>query len=196
MTEEQKATTEAVTPNQAKAAEKRPESRLKRFLRGALRRLLAFLIIFGLGMLLALYAFYMPTQRALGQTRQKLAALEGQAGEANTLLRQNQELQEALDKANLHIIILSARADVAAAQLALAQGDAAKARLALSQTSDTLKKLADLLEPQQKKLAGDLQERLSLAVKGIGSNNYAAASDLDVLMAGLVELENAYFTKP
>lgn len=202
MAETQKETPEAA-PIQEKAGEKRAESRLNRFLVRALRSLLIFLIILGLGMLLAIYAFYMPTRRSLNQARaenaqinQRLSEMESRLENVTALEQQKRELQAALDKADLHVAILSARADVAAAQLALAQNNPTKARLALSQTPDTLKKLADLLEPNQKKLASDMQERLSLAVKGIGGNNYAAASDLDVLMTSLMELENAYFTKP
>jgi len=203
MAEPDKNTAETPAQAQEKGREKPPESRLNRFLVRALRSLLIFLIILGLGALLAIYTLYMPARQALAQAKaesaqlnQKLAEMESRMENVTALEQKNQELQAALDKASLHVTILSARADIAAAQLALAQNDPAKARLALSKTPDTLKALSELLEPSQKKVATDMQERLSLAIKGIGQNAYAAASDLDVLMTSLMELENAYFAKP
>ena len=157
----------------------------------------------GLGALLVIITLYRPLQQSLGESRgqgeqaqQRIADLESQVNSLSPFEAKNKDLQAELDKAELHIAILSARADVAAAQLALAQNDQAKARLVLSKTPETLKKLENLLEPGKKKLATDMQERLQLALKGIGGNAYAAASDLDVLTTGLTELENAYFAKP
>jgi len=180
-----------------------PPSRLNRIALRLLRWLLGILIVMGLGALLAIYTLYMPTrqklmdsQQQVEQADQRVAELEGEVGNLSTFEEQNQDLLDELEKTTLHVTILSARADVAAAQLALAQNDPAKARLALSKTPETLKNLESMLEPGKKKLAKDMQARLDLAVKEIGENAYAANSDLDVLATGLLELENAYFAKP
>ncbi len=190
-------------PEIPKAQERPAESRLNRFLVRALRWVIGILVVMGLGALLVVITLYRPLQRSLGesqgqgeQAQQRIADLESQVESLSTFEAKNQDLQSELDKAELHVAILSARTDVATAQLALAQNDQAKARLVLSKTPDTFEKLENLLEPGKKKLATDMQARLELAVKGIGGNNYAAASDLDVLATGLTELENAYFAKP
>lgn len=179
------------------------QSRLNRTSLRVLRWLLGILILMGMGALLVIYTLYMPTRQKLEQSQgqieqadQRVTELEGEVGNLSTFEEQNQDLLVELDKTRLHVAILSARADVAAAQLALALNDPSKARLALSKTLDTLKKLESMLEPGKKKLAADMQARLNLALKEIGENAYAANSDLDVLTTGLLELENAYFAKP
>ena len=68
--------------------------------------------------------------------------------------------------------------------------------MALSQTPDTLTKLKGLIDQNQQKIVTDMQDRLTLAVKELDSNTYAAQSDLDVLATSLVDLENTYFTNP
>ncbi len=190
-------------PEIPKAQERPAESRLNRFLVRTLRWLIGILIVMGLGALLVIFTLYRPLQQSLGASRvqgeqadQRIADLESQIEGLSTFETQNQDLKAELEKSELHVAILSARADVATALLALAKNDETKARLALSKTPETLKKLGSLLEPDKKKVATDLQARLDLAVKGIGVNAYAAASDLDVLATGLIELENAYFAKP
>lgn len=190
-------------PETPKPQERPTESRLNRFLVRALRWLVGILIVMGVGALLVIFTLYRPLQQRLGESQvqgeqadQRVADLQSQIDRLSTFESQNQDLKAELDKSELHVVILSARADVVTALLALAKNDDAKARLALSKTPETLKKLGSLLEADKKKVATDMQDRLELAVKGIGVNAYAAASDLDVLATGLIELENAYFAKP
>jgi len=178
------------------------------------RWVLTFLIVMGLGVLLSVYFLYRPVANQLKQAQQELiqvqeqarndmenanqeiAGLEQRGLTVSTLEAKNQELQAALDSAHLHVYILSARSDVAAAQLALAQNDPSKARIALSKTDETLEELSALLDPEHQQTAVDMRERLALALKGIGDNTNAAVSDLDVLATDLLELENAFFAKP
>jgi cytoskeletal protein RodZ len=183
--------------------EKPTESRANRFLVRALRWLAAILIFMGLGALLVVFTLYKPMQQTLGesqnqgvQANQRISELESQVETLSTLEAKNKQLQAELDKSELHIAILSARADVATAQVALAQDDQNKARQALKDTPQTLKKIEGLLKPSDKQQATYMQDRLNLAVKGIGVNAYAAASDLDVLSTSLVDLEKTYFATP
>jgi cytoskeletal protein RodZ len=194
-------------PEISRAPERQPEkpteSRANRFLVRTLRWLVGILIVMGLGALLVIFALYRPMQQTLGESRsqgeqasQRIAELESQVETLSTLEAKNKQLQAELDKAELHMAILSARADVATAQVALAQEDQAKARQALNKTPQTLKKIEGLVKPSDKQLATYMQERLDLAVKGIGVNAYAATSDLDVMATSLVELEKTYFGAP
>jgi TolA-binding protein len=137
------------------------------------------------------------SQIDLEDAAHRIVKLEETIESLSTLETQNVELQKELDSANLHIVILSARADVATAQLILVKGeDVSKARIALSRTSDTLDTLGDMLEHNQRKIVSDLQERLELVLDELEDNPYAAESDLDVLARGLLELESAFFTQP
>jgi hypothetical protein len=56
--------------------------------------------------------------------------------------------------------------------------------------------LGDMLEPDQRKIVSDMQERLELVLDEVDDNPYAAESDLDVLARDLLELESALFTGP
>ena len=121
---------------------------------------------------------------------------ETQITSLTPLRANNQSLETGLEEANLHVQILSARLDVTSAQLFLQKKDISQARAALSKTGETLKTLETLLPADQAQLAKEMQSRLALAQKGLGSNDYAAMSDLDVLGTSLLQLENSYFARP
>lgn len=194
---------QSAPPPEAKVKAPKPESRPKSFLQRSVRWLLGFLVVAGLGALLVIFTLYIPLRQKLDQSlvevdqvKQQVVELEGNIEQISPLETENQDLQVELDQADLHVALLSARADIATAQLALAQEDPDKARLALKDTGKTLKKLESLLKSEDRQRITDLLSRLDLAVKGIGVNNYAASSDLDVLATGLIELENDYFPNP
>ncbi len=190
--------------------EERPVSRRERvgrsFRRG-LRWLVILLVAFGLGFLAAVIALYLPAQQRLQQARQEsegrvteaqqqVSALETQVAGFAGLEGANQELEAQARQSELHVHILSSRADISAALLALAEEDLPRASAALTKTGDTLAALEGLLEPEQQKLAQDMQERLELARNEMGEDAFAARSDLGVLTNMLRELENAYFAAP
>ena len=187
----------------------------KNFLARALRWLLVLAVIFGLGALLILFLLFIPARDQAIAAQQQIRAMEEQAQadlemseeriveleniieDLSTLEAQNEDLQEELADTDLHVVILSARSDVTTAQLILVkEDDASKARITLSRTSETLNMLEEMLEPDQRKLAADMQERLKLVLEELEDNPYAAESDLDVLARGLLELESALFTAP
>jgi PIN domain nuclease of toxin-antitoxin system len=171
------------------------------FWKRALRVLLGILILLGLGSLLIIFSFYLPTRQALKDAKSSIAALTTQSAtemqaanqeitRLSSLKPENEELQTQLTQAKIKIAILQARLDIASAQLALANKAPDQARLALKETAGTLKTLASLLPPQLQEKISDLLARLQLALNEIEDNPYAAQSDLDVLNAGLIELES------
>ncbi len=168
-----------------------------------LRWFLFALILFGLGAAVTLWALYAPQRRQLDAAGNEIQSLQQQVGNLQNQVKTltplettNKSLQQQTNQQNLHTYILSARTDVAQAQLALAKQDTAKASLALSKTDQTLTMINDLLPANQQKLVKDMQSRLTLAKSEIESNSYAAQSDLDVLANSLVDLENSLFTSP
>lgn len=173
------------------------------FWRRSLRWLLGILVVFSLGALFVAWLFYIPLQEQMSRreaelqaANQRVSELEARVNNLSTLETENQAQQGQLRRTNLHITLLSARADVLSAQLSLAKNDPTRARVALNKTPQTLENLADLLEPNQQKIAGDMQARLELALKEMDGNTYAAQSDLDVLATSLLEIENAFFARP
>lgn len=192
-----------------------PEPKTKGFWSRAFRWLLVLAIIFGLGALLIMFLLFIPARDQAIQANQQIELIKEQAqadlvkaeqvnaeleetiDNLSTLEAQKEALQGELDKANLHIVILNARTDVANAQLVLVkEEDVTKARVTLSQTSETLETLEDMLEPDQRNVAADMQERLQLVLDELEDNPYAAESDLDVLARSLLELESALISNP
>lgn len=180
-----------------------PEKPRRSIWRRLFAGLLVLLIAFSLGALLVLYTLYLPERQGLDamqsdlvQANQKVAELESQVGSLSELAGKNEDLEGAMQEANLHINLLKARADVATALLALAKNDPTRARVALSKTKQTLDAMKGLLDPGQQKTVDDMQSRLKLALGEIGTKAFAAESDLNVLLTSLMELEIAYFTAP
>lgn len=200
----------AEEPEKIAEAEGRPSQSGTRFLRWAL----GFLIVFGLGAVLVIVTLYVPAQQKIRQERQSYAQLEEQSKadldqadqkkaelerrieDLTAFEEKNQVLQSELDQTRLHVVILSARSDVAQARLALAKEDPTKAKITLSKTGETLQALEEMLEADQREVVTGMENRLALVLDEIDENAYAAESDLDVLATSLLELENAFFGAP
>lgn len=183
------------------------ESRLRRLFRRTLRWAAGLLLVFALGVLTATLGFYVPKVRALQQAEQaqrqaeqQVEALEAKidalGAQVDSLKAQLEQQQAELDSAELHAQILSALADVSAAQLALANEDPDGARLALSNTPDTLEAMSRLIGSEQIDTVTSMQQRLTLVLAELEDDREAAQSDLSVLSTNLVKLENTFFVEP
>ena len=167
-----------------------------------LRWLLIILIIFGAGFLLAIFTQLVPLRQQTDETIQALQTEQRAAAEQLKDLQKKiddrlpleeklQQCQKDANSASTLFLITKVHNDVLAAQLALAKNDPAAARLALSQTADRINQLAGSLPTDQQKVADDLKTRLKLAQGEIGTDNYAAQSDMDVLIKTLLQIEHA-----
>jgi hypothetical protein len=182
---------------------KKSESRLRRFFRLALRWLIAFLIVFFLGVLAMEFVFLRPLGQKLDQitsqrdqAQQTVKTLQGQLDSLAPLLDQNKALQDQLSKSQLHVTILSAEANVNSAQISLLNSKTPDARLVLNKTATTLKTLEGMLPADQQKVVTDMENRLTLALSELDNNKFAAQSDLTVLATSLLQLENTLFASP
>lgn len=176
------------------------EKRQPSFGRRLLRWLIYALIFFGLGALVVYYFLLIPAQQDLRSARsdlqsatQQVQELEQQNQELQALEERNQTLQEEANQAELHSALLAAQVDVLRARLAVAQEQPAQADVALNNTMGELNRISALLPENQRGIVDDLKERLELARAGLEDNTFAAQSDLEVLFAGLVDLENNLF---
>jgi hypothetical protein len=187
------------------------ESRARRFFRGLIRWTAGILIIFGLGLITGIYAFHRPAIQKAEATIQQLrsdldsknaqiqdlqnqiADLKAQVSALEPFEETNQELLGAQSDFRLHIAILDARVDVANALLSLSKGETAQARVLLNNTGDTIDRINDLLEADQRDVVAAMAQRLELVLSEIDDDPYAAESDLDVLATNLLQLEDALF---
>lgn len=184
-------------------ADKKKESKLGSFFRRALRWAIGLLIVFLLGGLAMGLVFYQPLNQNFNlvkserdQAQQNIKNLQGQLDSLTPLSTQNKTLQEQLSKSELHVSILSAEANINAAQVALLNSKPADARLFLNKTVITLKTLLGMLPPDQQNVVTDMQNRLNLALGELDNNKFAAQSDLNVLVTSLLQMENTLFAKP
>ena len=196
------------------APEPAVESRSIRVIRQALRVALAFAIIIGIGAILVIFLLYIPERQRSNQISQDLVQAsqtielmqsqivdletetENQQDRFDALLVENQELSSALGMAELQVVIISVRTDIANARLALAVDDSGQARLVLTNTPKSFDKMENLLSERDAEIVDNLRERLELVLGEIEQDVYAAESDLDVLDKALLELENNYFAQP
>jgi len=167
----------------------RPETRLQKSIRGALRWVLVTLLAFVLGAVLIAFALYLPT-------RQKLDKANADLEHANATITANETLQKNLDSATLHMYVLKALSGVRAASLAVAADDYAGARLSLTQASEALDTLSGLLGTDQKDVLTAMQHSAAQALTEVKTDLKSAQPELDQLTKNLVQLEVNLFPNP
>jgi multidrug resistance efflux pump len=167
----------------------RPETRLQKSIRGALRWVLVTLLAFGLGALLIAFALYLPA-------RLKLDKANADLEHANATITANETLQKNLDSATLHMYVLKALSGVRGASLAVAADDYAGARLSLTQASEALDTLSGLLGKDQKDVLTAMQQSAAQALTEVKTDLKSAQPELDQLTKNLVQLEANLFPNP
>jgi cytoskeletal protein RodZ len=178
----------------------RPETRLQKSMRGALRWVLVVLVAFGLGALLIAFALYVPTRQKLDKANADLghanATITSQSDQITTLQTSNETLQKNLDSATLHMYVLKALSGVRGASLAVAADDYAGARLSMIQASEALDNLSGLLGTDQKDVLTAMQQSAAQALTDVKTDLKSAHPELDQLTKNLVQLEDNLFPNP
>jgi hypothetical protein len=188
------------------------ESKARRIFRRLIRWTAGLLIIFGLGFITAIFTLYRPAVQGseikiqqlnadMNSKESKILDLQNQISDLNNqiaelipLEKTNNDLLAAQVDFQLHVAILDARLDVAAALLSLKEADNAQALVILDKTDQTLDTISRLLEPKQRDVVASMTQRLELVMSEIDDDPYAAESDLDVLATNLLQLEDALFS--
>ena len=202
-----------------------PETRTQRIFKASLRWVIGVLIIFALGFMSAILLLYVPERDAKShlemeqtQAETRIEALESEIiqledeisnfeakEEAHSIAYEELQVllegersknQSELATANLHILILSALADVNAARVALMNEDGAGAKVHLTNTSETFEALKESVGPEQRDKVLAMQNRLALVIAELDEDPSVALSDLEVLANNLTMLENTFFAKP
>ena len=178
----------------------KPDSFLKRSLRGTLRWLLVVLGAFVIGVLLIFFTLYNPVRQKLDVANADLEhaneTINTQADQITTSQTENETLQTSLDSAMLHIDVLEALSGLRGASLAVAADDYAGARLLLIQASEALDTLSGRLGVDQKDVFAAMQESASQVLADVQNNLGSAQPELDQLINNLVQLEDNLFPNP
>ena len=181
-------------------SEVKPETRLQKSMRAALRWVLVVVLAFGLGALLIAFVLYIPTRQKLDKANADLehanATITGKTDQITTLQTGNETLQMNLDSATLHMYVLKALSGVRGASLAVAADDYAGARLSLIQASEALDTLSGLLGTDQKDVLTAMQQSAAQALTEVKTDLKSAQPELDQLTKNLVQLEDNLFPNP
>ena len=190
---------ESATIGEPDPTDVKSKSRFRRLLRKFFYGLAIFLLVVAAGWLTAYMVLYRPAARALNQANreieeanQRITELEDQVATFSSLQDKNQILQEELDAARLHILLLRILADVNASRLALTADDPNSAYLFLKLTQDRLHELGNLLGSEHSQVVEAMQKRLELVASELKRAPVIAQSDLDVLADALLQLESIF----
>ncbi len=185
---------------------RKPESRVRKFLRSLVRWILLIVALFATGVVTAYFMLYQPAREQINSLKSELTAAQQE------LEARNQELQSAqneiaalktqkdqavteLDNAQNRAYLQMVLTNVANARLALANKDGANARTALTAARADLDKLLPAMQAVNKDMADGLVARLNLAFSELSRDPRTAIADLDVLTRSLQEAEKTLFSE-
>ncbi len=126
----------------------------------------------------------------------EISSLEGEIERLAQFEEQNIGLEEEIAKITTHITILSARAAVADASLAVEQARQADASLALDKLGSTLETLKSMLNEEQAEVVENMIQRHKLILIELDDDGYSVQTDLELLASKLNTLENTLFASP
>lgn len=126
----------------------------------------------------------------------EITTLEEEIDRLSVFEEHNVSLTEEIADITTHITILSARAAVADATLALEQSRIAEAKLALDKVGSTLETLKTMLNDDQVEVVVNMLQRHQLILIELEDDSFSAQTDLGVLASKLNALENTLFASP
>lgn len=132
----------------------------------------------------------------LGNKDGEIASLQSEIDRLSQFEDLNTGLKEEIDQLEIHLKLLTARASVADASLAVEQERTADARLALNKLGTTLDSLKETLMADQTEVVDSMIQRYQLVVSELDTEGYSALTDLDLLANRLIALENNLFATP
>jgi hypothetical protein len=184
-----------------------PEKKEMSTARKIWRRILIWLVIIAIffagGFYLDTYLRYMPAMDQVASLKSDLddqgaeiASLQGEIDRLSQYEEENTDLREQVDQLQTHLKLLTARASVAEASLAVEQERISDARLALDKLGTTLESLKGDLNADQAEVVDSMLQRYRLIQNELGDEGYSAGTDLDLLANRLLALENNLFATP
>lgn len=126
----------------------------------------------------------------------EITTLEEEIDRLSVFEEHNVSLTEEITDITTHITILSARAAVADATLALEQSRIAEAKLALDKVGSTLETLKTMLNDDQVEVVVNMLQRHQLILIELEDDSFSGQTDLGVLASKLNALENTLFAYP
>lgn len=135
-------------------------------------------------------------QADLDNAQEEIAALEAEIERLGTFEDKNTALLGEIEQLNIHLVVLSLRASVADASLAIEQGRQADAKLALNKVGSSLDALKGMLAEDQAEVVDNMLQRYQLVMIELEADGATVLTDLELLSAKLLTLENTLFAAP
>lgn len=126
----------------------------------------------------------------------QILSLEAEIERLGMFEDDNIQLTEQVQEITTHITILSARASVADATLAVEQDRIADAKLALDKVGSTLEDLKEMLNEDQVEVVNNMIQRHNLIMIELEGDGYTVQTDLELLSNKLNTLEATLFASP
>jgi cell division protein FtsB len=196
--EEEVAESPEVTPD-----EKKKPGKARLIFRRILIWLVVIAIAFAGGIFVVSILHYQPEQAKVAALTEEITSaqieittLEAEIERLDVFEELNLGLVEEIADITTHITILSARAAVADATLALEQNRIADAKLSLDKVGSTLEILKTMLNDDQVEVVNNMLQRHHLILIELEDDSFSAQTDMEVLAAKLNALENTLFASP
>lgn len=132
----------------------------------------------------------------LSAANDQILSLEAEIERLGQFEDENISLTEQIDNITTHITLLSARAAVADATLAVEQDRTADAKLALDKVGSTLATLKGMLNADQAEVVENMIQRHNLIMIELQGDGYTVQTDLELLAGKLNTLEATLFASP
>lgn len=132
----------------------------------------------------------------LADADEQILSLQAEIERLSQFEEQNISLTEEIQGITTHITLLSARAAVADASLAVEQERTADAKLALDKVGTTLNTLKGMLNADQAAVVDNMLQRHNLVLIELEGDGYTVQTDLELLASKLNTLEVALFASP
>jgi len=205
--EEQEKTPFEDIPAESPPAESPPEKKELSRARKVWRRVLIWSVVLAIffagGFFLDTYLRYSPARDQVAALKADLedktaeiTSLQEEIDRLSQFEEQNASLLDQIDQLEIHLNLLSGRAAVAEASLAVEQERISDARLALDTLGKSLDSLRGSLNADQTEVVDSMRQRYELVLNEMGNEGYSVLTDLDLLANRLIALENNLFAKP
>lgn len=126
----------------------------------------------------------------------QIVSLEAEIDILSEFEEDNIKLTEQVQEITTHITLLSAKAAVADASLAVEQDREADAKLALDKVGSTLDTLKEMLNADQAEVVENMIQRHNLIMIELAGDGYTVLTDLELLSSKLNTLEATLFASP
>jgi len=132
----------------------------------------------------------------IADANDQIVSLEAEIDRLGEFEEDNIKLTEQIQGITTHITLLSAKAAVADASLAVEQDREADAKLALDKVGSTLEDLKEMLNADQAEVVENMIQRHNLIVIELAGDGYTVLTDLELLSSKLNTLEATLFASP